>query len=163
MRVALFSAKPYDKQFFDEVGTGSNHEVDYFEVRLTEATAPLAVGYPCICVFVNDTLNASVIEKLAAGGLRLIALRCAGFNNVDLAAAEEHGVAVVRVPAYSPHAVAEHTVALMLSLNRCLSRAFNRVREANFSLQGLLGFDFHGRTVGVIGTGKIGERILMRH
>ena len=116
----------------------------------------LATGSQAVCVFVNDQVNAAVIEKLHSLGVRLIALRCAGYNNVDLAAAKKHDITVVRVPAYSPYAVAEHTIALMLALNRKLHRAYNRVREGNFALDGLVGFDMHGKTVGIIGTGKIG-------
>lgn len=128
----------------------------FFEPNLTAATAKLAEGFEVVCVFVNDLLDADVLQKLFAGGVRLIALRCAGYNNVDLAAAARLGIRVIRVPAYSPYAVAEHTVGLMLALNRKLHKAYNRVREGNFSLEGLLGFDFHGRTFGVVGTGQIG-------
>jgi D-lactate dehydrogenase len=117
----------------------------------------LAAAFGAVCAFVNDHVDANVVAQLAAGGTKLIALRCAGYNNVDLASTRTHGLAVVRVPAYSPHAVAEHTVGLMLALNRQLHRAYNRVREGNFALDGLLGFDFRGRTVGIIGTGRIGE------
>ena len=157
MKIAFFSTKPYDREFFSADELAGQHEFQFFVPRLTEETLPLAKGFPCICVFVNDVIDRPTIETLAADGLKLIALRCAGFNNVDLEAARECGVTVVRVPAYSPHAVAEHTVGLMLALNRSLHRAYNRVRENNFALDGLLGFDFRGRTVGVIGTGKIGE------
>jgi len=157
MKIAFFSTKPYDREFFSQNELANQHELQFFVPRLTEETLPLAKGFPCICVFVNDVLDRATIEALAKDGLKLIALRCAGFNNVDLEAANDSGVTVVRVPAYSPHAVAEHTVGLMLALNRSLHRANNRVREGNFSLDGLLGFDFRGRTVGVIGTGKIGE------
>lgn len=132
------------------------HELVFFEPNLTAATAKLAEGFEVVCVFVNDLLDADVLQKLFAGGVRLIALRCAGYNNVDLAAAARLGIRVIRVPAYSPYAVAEHTVGLMLALNRKLHKAYNRVREGNFSLEGLLGFDFHGRTFGVVGTGQIG-------
>jgi len=157
MKIAFFSTKPYDRDFFSRHQLAEKHELHFFVPRLTHETLPLAQGFECICVFVNDVLDRTCIETLAASGLKLIALRCAGFNNVDLEATAECGVTVVRVPAYSPHAVAEHTVGLMLALNRALHRAYNRVREGNFSLDGLLGFDFRGRTVGVIGTGKIGE------
>ncbi|HEY1066392.1 MAG TPA: 2-hydroxyacid dehydrogenase, partial [Pirellulales bacterium] len=119
--------------------------------------APLAQGFPAVCVFVNDQVDSHTIAALASNGVKLIALRCAGFNNVDLAACRERGIKVVRVPAYSPYAVAEHTIGMMLTLNRKFHRAFNRVREGNFALDGLMGFDLHGRTAGVIGTGKIGE------
>ncbi len=155
MRVAVFSSKPYDRESLERANRGV-HELTYFEPHLDRKTLPLAAGFGAVCAFVNDTLDASVLEGLAAGGVRLIALRSAGFNHVDLAAAEKLGLPVVRVPAYSPHAVAEHAVAMILALNRRIHRAFNRVREGNFALEGLLGFDLYGRTVGVIGTGKIG-------
>ena len=156
MKIAVFSAKPYDRQFLDAASAGSGHQLTYLEARLEQETTPLAQGADAVCVFVNDRLDRGVVAALADAGVRLIALRCAGFNNVDLAAAEEHGLKVARVPAYSPHAVAEHTLALILSLNRKIHRAYARVREGNFALQGLLGFDLHGRTAGVIGTGQIG-------
>lgn len=156
MKTAVFSTKPYDRHFLEVANRQFRQELHFFEPRLTHETLPLANGFPAICVFVNDVLDAPLLERLAAGGLQLIALRCAGFNNVDLAAADRLGITVVRVPAYSPHAVAEHTVGLILALNRKLHRAYGRVREGNFSLDGLLGFDLFGRTVGVIGTGKIG-------
>ncbi|WP_439580345.1 2-hydroxyacid dehydrogenase [Elioraea sp.] len=156
MRVAMFSTKPYDRRSFEERNSRHGHEITYFEPRLSAQTASLADGFPAVCLFVNDEADATVIERLAQGGTRLIALRCAGFNNVDLAAAERHGMAVARVPAYSPHAVAEFTVGLMLSLVRNLHRAYQRTRDNNFALDGLLGFDLHGKTVGVVGTGKIG-------
>ncbi len=160
MRVAVFSTKPYDRQFLDAANRSHDFKLKYFESRLTSETVQVAAGYDGVCVFVNDVLDAEVIARLAAEGVKLIALRCAGFNNVDLHAAAEHGMTVVRVPAYSPHSVAEHTVAMMLSLNRKIHRAHNRVREGNFSLDGLLGFDFHGQTVGVIGTGQIGQVVI---
>lgn len=164
MRVAMFSTKPYDRRSFEERNVPHGHEVTYFEPRLTAQTAALAEDFPAVCLFVNDEANADVIARLAEGGTKLIALRCAGYNNVDLAAAERHGIAVVRVPAYSPHAVAEFTVGLMLSLVRNIHRAYQRTRDNNFALDGLLGFDLHGKTVGVVGTGKIGAivaRILL--
>jgi D-lactate dehydrogenase len=156
MRVAVFSQKPYDREFLQAANASHRHELEFFEVHLNPSTAPLAKGFPALCAFVNDRLDAPTLETLAANGTRLVALRCAGFNNVDLAAADRLGVTVARVPAYSPYAVAEHTVGLMLTLNRKIHRAFNRVREGNFALDGLLGFDFHGKTVGIVGTGKIG-------
>jgi D-lactate dehydrogenase len=156
MRIAFFSAKSYDRQSFDAANAVVGHEIEYFEERLTAHTAPLAAGYPAVCAFVNDDLGPAVVEHLASCGVRLIALRCAGFNHVDLCAAQRAGVAVARVPAYSPNAVAEHTIALMLALNRKIHRAYNRVREGNFSLEGLLGFDFAGKLIGVVGTGQIG-------
>ncbi|WP_372373518.1 2-hydroxyacid dehydrogenase [Vreelandella venusta] len=156
MRVAVFSAKPYDETFLTRANASNRHELSFFDARLTVDTAPLAKGFEVVCAFVNDHLYADVLEQLHTSGIRLVALRSAGFNHVDLAAAERLGITVVRVPAYSPHAVAEHAVALVLSLNRMTYRAYNRVREGNFSLDGLLGFDLHGKTVGVIGTGQIG-------
>jgi len=155
MKIAVFSAKKYDREFLN-AANGSLHELRFFDPHLNEETVGLATGSQGVCVFVNDQVNAAVIERLHSLGVRLIALRCAGYNNVDLAAATKHDITVVRVPAYSPYAVAEHTIALMLALNRKLHRAYNRVREGNFALDGLLGFDMNGKTVGIIGTGKIG-------
>jgi D-lactate dehydrogenase len=155
MKIAVFSTKRYDREFLD-AANGARYQLRFFEPHLDEQTVSLAQGFEAVCVFVNDRLNASVIESLAGFGVRLIALRCAGFNNVDLTAAQKHNVAFVRVPAYSPHAVAEHTVGLILALNRKLHRAYNRIREGNFSLDGLLGFELNGQTTGLIGTGKIG-------
>ncbi|WP_431285089.1 2-hydroxyacid dehydrogenase [Humitalea sp. 24SJ18S-53] len=156
MRIAMFSTKPYDRRSFDAVNEGTRHEILYLEPRLAPLTAPLAAGAEAVCVFVNDDLGAAVLERLAADGTRVVLLRCAGFNNVDLAAAERLGMKVARVPAYSPHAVAEFTVGLILSLVRGIHRAYQRTRDGNFALEGLLGFDLHGKTVGVLGTGKIG-------
>ena len=156
MRVAVFSTKGYDRQYLLKANIDGRHELAFFDVRLGVETAPLAAGFDAVCLFVNDVVDATVAEMLQRGGTRMVALRCAGFNNVDLEATGRLGMTVVRVPAYSPHAVAEHTVALMLSLNRKIHRAYNRVREGNFAIDGLLGFDFAGRTVGVVGTGKIG-------
>lgn len=156
MRVAFFSTKPYDRRFFTAANEQHGFELKFFEPRLTPETMALAQGFDAVCVFVNDQLDADILEQLKDAGIKTIALRCAGFNNVDLKAAEEAELQVVRVPAYSPYAVAEHTVGLMLTLNRRIHRAYNRVREANFALDGLLGFDFHGKTVGVIGTGRTG-------
>jgi D-lactate dehydrogenase len=155
MKVAIFSAKKYDREFLSSANA-SRHQLRFFEPRLNGETVGLAGGFDAVCVFVNDHANAAVIARLRSLGVRLIALRCAGYNNVDLAAAKKHGITVVRVPAYSPYAVAEHTIALILALNRKLHRAYNRVREGNLALDGLLGFDMHGKTVGVIGTGQIG-------
>jgi D-lactate dehydrogenase len=157
MKVAFFSTKHYDREFFEAVNQPFGHELVFFEPRLTPETSPLAIGFPAVCAFVNDVLNAKVLAALASQDTRLIALRSAGFNHVDLAAAKKLGLTVLRVPAYSPYAVAEHTVALMLALNRKIHRAYNRVREGNFALEGLLGSDLHGQTVGIIGTGKIGQ------
>ena len=157
MKVAVFSTKAYDRRFFEAVNADYGHELDFFEPRLSEHTATLASGCPVVCVFVNDRLDRQALKAIAEGGTRLVALRCAGFNNVDLPAAADLGLTLVRVPAYSPYAVAEHTVALILTMNRKIHRAYNRVREGNFALNGLLGFDLHGRTVGIFGTGKIGR------
>jgi D-lactate dehydrogenase len=155
MKIAVFSAKPYDRQFLAGANT-SGHVLHFLEPHLQRETAALAAGAEAVCVFVNDTLDAPVLESLAELGVKLVALRCAGFNHVDVATAGRLGMTVVRVPAYSPYAVAEHAVGLILALNRKLHRAYNRVREGNFALEGLLGFDLHGRTVGVVGTGRIG-------
>jgi D-lactate dehydrogenase len=162
MRVGVFSAKRYDREHLARanVDAGSPHELVFLDARLTRETVALAAGFPAVCVFVNDRLDADVLGELAAGATRVVALRCAGFNNVDVAAARKLGLSVVRVPAYSPHAVAEHTLGLMLTLIRKLHRATSRVREGNFSLEGLLGFELHGRAVGVVGTGRIGETVL---
>lgn len=157
MKVPFYDAKPYDRPFFVKHGEGQGIEYLFHEFRLSAETAASASGCEAICAFVNDTLDHACLERLAASGVRLVALRCAGFNQVDLKAAAALGIRVVRVPAYSPHAVAEHAVALLLTLNRKIHRAYNRVREHNFSLNGLVGFDLHGRTAGLIGTGKIGK------
>jgi D-lactate dehydrogenase len=156
MRTAVFSTKPYDRRSFEVANRDHEHELVFFEHRLTRETSRLAKGFPAVCAFVNDHLGREVISDLAGGGTRLVALRAAGFNNVDLDAAMREGIMVARVPAYSPHAVAEHTVGLILTLNRKFHRAYNRVREGNFSLDGLLGFDLRDRVVGVVGTGRIG-------
>ena len=156
MRIAVFSTKPYDRQALDRANAVHGHEIVYLEPRLTPETAPLAAGFDAVCPFVNDQLTGDVVATLAEGGVRLLTLRSAGFNHVDLRAAAAHGIAVARVPAYSPYAVAEHAAGLILTLNRKLHRAYARVREGNFSLEGLLGFDLHGKTVGVVGTGAIG-------
>src|ERR1700750_1955104 len=155
MNVAIFSEKKYDREFLNAANY-SLHKLRFLEPHLNEETVNLAAGFEAVCVFVNDRVNAAVIAKLRSLGVRLIALRCAGYNNVDLSAATTHDVTVVRVPAYSPYAVAEHAIALMLALNRKVHRAYNRVREGNFALDGLGGFDMHGKTVGLIGTGQIG-------
>lgn len=160
MKTVCFSTKPYDRAFFTSANQEYGHVLDFLEPHLDKHTAALSEGYEAVCAFVNDTLDADVLEILADKGVRVVALRCAGFNNVDLQAAEEHHVIVVRVPAYSPHAVAEHTVALLLALNRKVHRSYNRVREGNFALEGLLGFDVYGMTVGVVGTGRIGINVI---
>lgn len=156
MKIAVFSTKPYDREFLVAANTNFKHDLVFFEPRLSHETAALAKAFPAVCVFVNALLNAATLETIAQNDTKLIALRCAGFNNVDLASARGVGITVVRVPAYSPYAVAEHTAALLLNVNRKIHRAFARVREGNFSLEGLLGFDLHGQTVGIVGTGKIG-------
>ncbi|NGM51412.1 2-hydroxyacid dehydrogenase [Caulobacter sp. 602-2] len=159
MRVAVFSTKAYDRRFLDRANAGGDHVIDYFEARLDATTAALAAGYLAVCVFVNDRLDAAALRILAAGGTRAIALRCAGYNNVDLAEAERLSITVVRVPAYSPEAVAEFTVGLLLALDRNIARAWGRVRENNFALDGLMGRNLSGRTMGVVGTGRIGALV----
>jgi D-lactate dehydrogenase len=156
MKVTVFSTKRYDQQFLEAANRDQIHQFRFLEDRLTPETASLAAGSEAVCAFVNDAINAEAIAILAAGGTRLIALRCAGFNQIDLKAAQAHEISVRRVPAYSPYAVAEFTIGMMLTLNRKYHRAFNRVREGNFGIDGLLGFDLHGCTVGIVGTGKIG-------
>lgn len=155
MKIAFFDAKAYDMPSFEKY-TGSDLEIKYFETRLNEDTASLARGFDAVCVFVNDTVNANVIDKLCEGGVKAILLRCAGFNNVDMHAAQGR-LRVFRVPAYSPHAVAEHAMALLLTIIRRTHKAYIRTRDFNFSLQGFVGFDLYGKTVGIIGTGKIGK------
>lgn len=154
--VLFFDNKPYTERTFNETNS-SEFTFHYLEARLNQETAILAAGYSTICVFVNDDLSAPVVDELAKQGVQHIALRCAGFNNVDLKACKRHGIEVSRVPAYSPYAVAEHAVALLLSLNRNIHRAYNRVRDGNFRLDGLVGFDLNQKTVGIIGTGAIGK------
>jgi D-lactate dehydrogenase len=154
--ILMYSATSYDRVGFDAANAEGHHRIEYLEARLERSTVELAAGTPVVCAFVNDDLSAAVLEALVAGGTRCVALRCAGFNNVDLAAAERVGITVVRVPAYSPNAVAEHTLALMLALNRRIARAYNRVRDGNFALDGLVGFDMAGKTAGVVGAGQIG-------
>lgn len=156
MKVAFFDAKSYDKVGFDRYAAGTDMEIKYFETHLNEDTVSLAAGFDAICVFVNDIVNETVVNKLYEMGVKVIALRCAGFNNVDTRACYGK-IHVFRVPAYSPYAVAEHAMALLLTVNRHTHKAYNRTRDFNFSLQGLTGFDLHGKTVGVIGTGKIGR------
>ncbi len=157
MKVALFDTRRYDKEAFEEANARFGHDVSFLEPRLTRDTAALARGFGAVCSFVNDRVDAEALERLGEGGVRLVALRSAGYNHVDLAAAAALGIPVVRVPEYSPHAVAEHAVGLLLTLNRKIHRAYARVREWNFSLEGLVGFDLFGKTVGVVGTGRIGR------
>jgi len=156
LRIAFFDAKPYDRRSFDDVNGVFGFEITYFEERLHPGTVALASGFPVVCVFVNDVVDRKVVEHLVANGTDLLALRCAGYNNVDFKAAYGK-LHVVRVPAYSPHAVAEHAAALLLSLNRKTHKSYYRTREGNFNINGLLGFDLHGKTAGIIGTGRIGR------
>ena len=156
MKIAFFDAKPYDMVGFDRYTEEAGMTVKYFETRLDEDTVTMATGYDAVCVFVNDVVNAEVVDKLCALGVKVIALRCAGFNNVDLKACQGR-IRVFRVPAYSPYAVAEHAMAMLLTINRRIHKAYNRTRDYNFSLSGLTGFDMHGKTIGVIGMGKIGK------
>lgn len=157
MITAVYDTKPYDREHLQRASANAGIEWRFWDFRLTRETAPTAQGAQAVCVFVSDRLDRPCLEALAAQGVKLVALRCTGFNNVDLAAAKELKLPVTRVPVYSPYAVAEHAVALLLTLNRKIHRAFNRVRELNFSLTGLEGFDLHGKTAGILGTGKIGR------
>ena len=157
MKITFFSAQPYDKIFFNQQNEQFGFELEYFETHLGPHIVEAISHTDAVCVFVNDKVNAEVMQVLANKGVKIIALRCAGFNNVDVEAAKQHNIKVCRVPAYSPQAVAEHAVAMMLTLNRKTHKAYNRVREQNFALNGLLGFDVYGKTVGVIGTGNIGN------
>jgi len=157
IETTVYSTKPYDREYLSRGGDAERISWRFHEFALSAETASTAQGAQAVCLFVNDQADRACLAVLAALGVKLIALRCAGYNNLDLAAARALGLAVVRVPAYSPHAVAEHTVGLLLTLNRKIHRAYNRVRELNFSLSGLVGFDLHGKTVGIVGTGKIGR------
>jgi D-lactate dehydrogenase len=159
IKIAFFDAKPYDKEFFNRENTHFNYSITYYDSRLSEHTAVLTRGFDVVCAFVNDSLDAGVLDILIKNNIRLIALRCAGYNNVDLKKAYKN-IHVVRVPSYSPYAVAEHAAALMLTLNRKIHKAYYRTRDNNFNINGLLGFDMHGKTAGVIGTGKIGRKII---
>jgi len=159
MKTAVFGAKTYDRQFFDQANKDFKHELIFHSESLHQNTALIAAGCPAVCAFVNDTLDAPTLSLLAQGGTRLIALRSAGYNNVDIPAAQKLKITVMRVPAYSPKAVAEHAVALMLTLNRNIQHAYNRVREGNFELDGLVGFTMAGKTIGIVGTGKIGTAL----
>ena len=156
MKIAMFSTRSYDINHFDPLLSAANIEFEYFDTQLNLHTVQLAQGFDAVCAFVNDDLSKPVLDKLAELGVKIVAMRCAGFNNVDIYAAKELNITVVRVPAYSPEAVAEHSIALMMSLNRRIHKAYLRTRDANFSLEGLVGFNLFGKTVGVIGTGKIG-------
>jgi D-lactate dehydrogenase len=159
VRTLMFNTKRYDRQSFDECNRQHGHEIEYLEARLEPRTAELAAGFAAVCIFVNDDAGPETIQRLAELGVTAIALRCAGYNNVDLGAAASAHVAVVRVPAYSPEAVAEHTLALILALDRHVHRAYLRVRDGNFALDGLLGNGLHGATAGVVGTGRIGQLV----
>jgi len=156
MKIAVFSTKPYDKAYFEKHIKNSDYKFSFFEASLNYDTANLTMGFDAVCIFVNDQVDEKTIKILSKNGIKLIALRCAGFNNLDVEAAKTEGIKVVRVPAYSPEAVAEHALALILTLNRKTHKAYNRVREGNFSLNNLIGFNLSGKTVGVIGTGQIG-------
>lgn len=159
MNVAVFSTKPYDERYLREANQAFRHKLTCFEPRLSSQTVSLTQGFGAVCVFVHDEVSAAVLSVLKDNGVQAVALRCAGFNNVDLNRASELGIRVVRVPAYSPNSVAEHTIALILALNRKIHRAYTRVREGNFALDGLMGFDLKGRCVGVVGTGRIGRLV----
>ena len=156
IKIDFFDTKEYDMEMFDKYNKEYNYEITYFKTKLNEETAPLASGFDVVCIFVNDNANEAVLKKLKKMGVKLLALRCAGFNNVEISKCPK-GLTVVRVPAYSPYAVAEHTAGLLLALNRKVYKSYQRTKKYNFSLDGLLGFDINGKTVGVIGTGKIGK------
>lgn len=156
MKIAVFSTKSYDQEYFEKYAKDYTYKFSFFETALNKETASLTVGFDVVCVFVNDEVDKDTIKILSKNGIKLIALRCAGYNNVDIEYAKSNNIKVVRVPAYSPAAVAEHAVALILTLNRKTHKAYNRVREGNFSLKNLIGFNLHGKTIGVIGTGQIG-------
>ncbi|RFM29694.1 2-hydroxyacid dehydrogenase [Deminuibacter soli] len=157
MKIAFFSTQPYDRHFFDCYNDPFGFELEYFDTPLNRNTTGLISQCEAVCIFVNDHADAATLQQLADKGVKIIALRCAGFNNIDLGAAKTLGLRVCRVPAYSPEAVAEHALAMILTLNRKTHKAYNRVREQNFALNGLLGFDMHGKTIGVVGTGNIGK------
>lgn len=159
MKMVVFSARRYDRKYLEPLAVQQGIEVTFVEARLTQQSVVMAKEFDIVCPFVNDLLDRETLRSLSEFGVRLIALRCAGFNNVDIQAATDFGIPVVRVPSYSPHSVAEHTFALILSLNRRVPKAFNRVREGNFELNGLLGFDLYGKTLGVIGVGNIGRTV----
>ncbi len=156
MKVAVFNTKSYDREFFDRFNVSGKNQLTYFEAPLNINTANLSQGFETVCVFVNDKIDNAVIEKLSSYGVKLIVLRCAGFNNIDIKAANEKEIKILRVSAYSPQAIAEHAVALILTLNRKTHKAYNRIRENNYSLEKLLGFNLDGKTTGVIGTGRTG-------
>ena len=159
-RIAFFDTKPYDRAFFEEENRKYGFDITYFEAKLRPRTASVTAGFDAVCAFVNDELDGDVMEQLHKNGVRIVAMRCAGYNNVNLKVACQYGIPVVRVPQYSPYAVAEYALALLMTLNRKIHRAYNRVREGNFSIGGLMGFDLRGKTIGVIGTGKIGRTFI---
>ncbi len=160
MKIAFFSSKSYDEEYFKKVNRNFGHGLQFYETRLDSHTAKLAKGFGAVCAFVNDKIDAETLAHLKSRGINLLTLRCAGFNNVDLKAADKNGIMVLRVPAYSPEAVAEHALALILTLNRKTHKAYNRIREGNFSLERLTGFNVSGKTIGVIGTGSIGKAFI---
>lgn len=160
MKVVVFSSKPYDIEHLNEANALGLHEFTFLESHLSSQTVALTQGFDVICCFVNDVIDRAVVSRLAETDVKLIAMRCAGFNNVDIEACKENDILVARVPEYSPHAVAEHAVALMLDLNRNIHRAFSRIRENDYSLNGLMGFDIFGKTIGIIGCGKIGQALI---
>lgn len=160
MKIAIFSTHSYDEAFFDAANFEYGFTLHFFPVTLTIQTAQLAKGYDAVCVFVHDEVSKSVLKILSEYNIKIVVLRCAGFNNVDIEEAKKFNIVVARVPAYSPYAIAEHSVGMMLALNRKIHRAYNRVREGNFSLDGLMGFDMRGKTIGIIGTGRIGTVIV---
>ncbi|MBL4631297.1 MAG: 2-hydroxyacid dehydrogenase, partial [Paraglaciecola sp.] len=160
MKIAFFNTKQYDQEYFDRANTDGVHQIHYFSSHLNVESTSLITDEKVVCCFINDILNAQVLHELKHKGVELIALRSAGFNHVDIACAKQLSIPVVRVPAYSPYAVAEHAVALLLCLNRGIHRAHNRIREGDFSLRNLMGFDLHGKTIGVVGTGKIGQAFI---
>ena len=159
-KIAFFDSKSYDKNTFEKVNRNFGFDIHYYKERLSMNTISLTQGVDAVCIFVNAECDARVIERMAQNGVKLIALRCAGFNNVDIQAARQHGIKVVRVPAYSPHAVAEYAVTLMMALNRKVYRSVYRTREGNFKLNGLLGFDMYGKTAGLIGMGRIAKELI---
>ena len=157
MKIAVFDTHKFERNIFRSINNEYGHEIEFLKIRLSVKSSILTSGYEAVCIFTNDQVDREVIKKLSSNGVKIIALRCAGFNNIDLVAAKEFNISVVRVPEYSPHAIAEYTMALILTLNRKTHKAYNRVREGNFRLDGLIGFDLHQKSVGVIGTGKIGQ------
>lgn len=161
MKIAFYDTHKYEKKIFDEVNISFNFEITYFDFRLNEITSYTAKGFDVVCVFVNDVINQKVIETLSEYKIKMIALRCSGFNNVDFETAHKHNITVIRVPSYSPHAIAEHTIGLILSLLRKLPLSYVRTRGANFSLEGLVGSEIYGKTIGIIGTGQIGKTVAL--